>query len=89
MKVILINLGNEKFTVENDSRIAQIVICPVVNIQLEEVKELSETIRGQGGFGSTEFKMRISNNDLKKFSKQIILKKIELLVKNEYFLQKC
>ena len=53
MKVILINLGNEKFTVENDSRIAQIVICPVVNIQLEEVKELSETIRGQGGFGST------------------------------------
>ena len=53
LKVILINLGNERFTVENDSRIAQMVICPVVNIQFEEVKELSETTRGQGGFGST------------------------------------
>ena len=53
IKVILINLGKEKFIIENGERIAQMVVCPIVQANLEEVKELSETERGSGGFGST------------------------------------
>tara|TARA_B110000967_G_scaffold131789_1_gene134562 strand:- start:686 stop:1126 length:441 start_codon:yes stop_codon:yes gene_type:complete len=53
IKVILINLGKEKFIIENGERIAQMVVCPVIQANLEEVKELSETHRGSGGFGST------------------------------------
>jgi dUTP pyrophosphatase len=53
IKVILINLGKEKFIIENGERIAQMVVCPVIQAKLEEVKELSETYRGSGGFGST------------------------------------
>jgi len=53
IKVILINLGKEKFFVENGMRIAQMVVCPIVQADFEEVKELSNTNRGTGGFGST------------------------------------
>ena len=53
IKVILINLGKEKFIIKNGDRIAQMVICPVVQADLEEVEELSDTERGSGGFGST------------------------------------
>ena len=53
IKVILINLGKEKFVVKNGERIAQMVVCPVVQANLEEVKELSGTKRGSDGFGST------------------------------------
>jgi dUTP pyrophosphatase len=53
IKIILINLGKEKFIIENGDRIAQMVVCPVVQADLEEVKELSNTERGSGGFGST------------------------------------
>jgi dUTP pyrophosphatase len=53
IKVILINLGKERFVVENGERIAQMVVCPVVQASLEEVKELPDTERGLGGFGST------------------------------------
>jgi dUTP pyrophosphatase len=53
IKVILINLGKEKFVIENGDRIAQMVVCPVVQASMEEVKELSDTERGLGGFGST------------------------------------
>ena len=53
IKVILINLGKEKFIIENGERIAQMVVCPVVQAKLEEVKELSDTERGSDGFGST------------------------------------
>jgi len=56
IKVILINLGNEKFTVQSGERIAQMVVCPVVQADLEEIKELSNTDRGSGGFGSTGIK---------------------------------
>ena len=51
--VILINLSNEDFVVEKGMRIAQLVISPVVQAELVEVEELDETLRGQGGFGST------------------------------------
>ena len=53
IKVILINFGKEKFVIKNGERIAQMVVCPVVQANLEEVKELSETKRGSSGFGST------------------------------------
>ena len=53
IKVILINLGQEPFKVEKGLRIAQMVVCPVVQAQLKEVDDLSETERGKGGFGST------------------------------------
>ena len=53
IKVILINLGKEIFVIENGERIAQMVVCPIVQANLEEVKELSDTERGSGGFGST------------------------------------
>ena len=53
VKVILINFGKEKFSVKKGERIAQMVVCPVTQAQLEEVEELSVTNRGAGGFGST------------------------------------
>ena len=53
IKIILINLSKDEFTVKHGERIAQMVICPVVQVQLEEVEELDQTDRGLGGFGST------------------------------------
>ena len=53
IKVILINLGQETFKVEKGLRIAQMVLCPVMQAQLKEVDDLNETERGKGGFGST------------------------------------
>ena len=51
--VILMNLSKEKFIVENGLRIAQMVVCPIEQVTLHEVKDLTETKRGKGGFGST------------------------------------
>lgn len=51
--VILINLSNEDFTVENGERIAQMVIAKHERAEWVEVEALSETDRGEGGFGST------------------------------------
>ena len=53
IKVIIYNHGNEDFVVNNKDRIAQIILTPVVKMQLQEAAELPETIRGDGGFGST------------------------------------
>ena len=53
VRVPLINLGDEAFTVERGMRIAQLVIAPVVQAGFDEVADLSETERGAGGFGST------------------------------------
>tara|TARA_B100002051_G_C16705271_1_gene623391 strand:+ start:786 stop:1226 length:441 start_codon:yes stop_codon:yes gene_type:complete len=53
IKVILINLGKNDFVVKNGLRIAQIILCPVEKFQLQDVKELPESNRGSGGFGST------------------------------------
>ncbi|MBB24161.1 MAG: dUTP diphosphatase [Geminicoccus sp.] len=53
VRVPLINLGEEVFTVERGMRIAQLVIAPVVQAGFDEVTDLSETERGAGGFGST------------------------------------
>lgn len=53
IKVILLNTSKEVFIVEKGMRIAQMVICPVILPKLVEVDELSDTSRGDGGFGST------------------------------------
>jgi len=54
--VILVNLSNEDFTVENGERIAQLVIAKHERAQWEKVEVLGETARGAGGFGSTGVK---------------------------------
>jgi dUTP pyrophosphatase len=51
--VMLINLGQDPFTIEPLARIAQLVICPVASATLVEVEALSGTTRGEGGYGST------------------------------------
>lgn len=51
--VAMINQSNKPYTVTNGERIAQLVVTPVLAPEIEEVKELSETERGEGGFGST------------------------------------
>jgi dUTP pyrophosphatase len=53
LKVILINLGNEAFTIQRGDRVAQLVLAPVVQAAWDEVAELDATDRGAGGFGST------------------------------------
>jgi dUTP pyrophosphatase len=54
--VILVNLSNENFVVENGERIAQLIIAKHERAEWIEVHELSETSRGEGGFGSTGIK---------------------------------
>lgn len=53
VKVILINLGEEDFTIRRGDRIAQMVIAPVIQSAWAEVDSLDDTARGAGGFGST------------------------------------
>ncbi len=53
VKIILINLGDEDFTIQHGERVAQMVIAPVTQAKLVEVDELNETKRGADGFGST------------------------------------
>ena len=53
IKVILFNHGKEDFVINNKDRIAQMVLTPVIKIELEEVDNLPNTLRGEGGFGST------------------------------------
>ena len=53
IKAILINHGNEDFTIERGMRIAQMVIAPVTQVAVREATQASETTRGAGGFGST------------------------------------
>ena len=53
IKVILFNHGNNDFKINNEDRIAQMILAPVIKMQLDEVKDLPETVRGEGGFGST------------------------------------
>jgi dUTP pyrophosphatase len=53
IKVILINLGQEAFTIQRGERIAQLVLAPVTRLAWRKVEALDETARGAGGFGST------------------------------------
>ena len=53
LKIIVINLGQESITIADEERVAQLVVSPVVQAQIEEAHELGDTPRGGGGFGST------------------------------------
>ena len=53
LKIILINLGKKDFVIKKNDRVAQMILAPVVKAEFEEVSELPETVRGEGGFGST------------------------------------
>ncbi|KOR90776.1 deoxyuridine 5'-triphosphate nucleotidohydrolase [Paenibacillus solani] len=53
VKVLLVNLGQEAFTIERNERIAQMVFKTVPAVEFTEVDELSDTVRGSGGFGHT------------------------------------
>ena len=53
IKVIIYNHGNDDFIINNGDRIAQMVLSPVIKMELEEDNDLPETLRGEGGFGST------------------------------------
>ena len=53
VKIILINLGQEPVEINNQDRIAQLVLCPVIQAEFEVVDSLGESARGHGGFGST------------------------------------
>ena len=53
VKVLLVNLGQDPFTIERNMRIAQMVVAPVTLAVLEERTHLGDTARGAGGFGST------------------------------------
>jgi len=54
IKVILINHGKDIFQIKKNDRIAQMIVCPIIKVELEEVESLPETVRGKGGFGSTD-----------------------------------
>lgn len=53
VKIILINLGQSPVKIQDQDRIAQFVLCPVLQAKLEEVQSLEASARGVGGFGST------------------------------------
>lgn len=58
VKVILVNLGAEPFVITRGMRIAQLVLAPVVRAAMQQVQSLDETVRGEGGFGSTGLSKR-------------------------------
>ena len=53
IKIILFNHGAKDFVINNKDRVAQMILMPVHKIELEEVENLPDTVRGMGGFGST------------------------------------
>ncbi len=53
IKIILFNHGNENFIINNNDRVAQMVLSPIIKMELEETDELPESVRDKGGFGST------------------------------------
>ena len=53
IKVIIYNHGDNDFIINNGDRIAQMILAPIIKMELEEINNLPKTIRGEGGFGST------------------------------------
>ena len=54
IKIILFNHGSKNFIINNKDRVAQMILIPVHKMDLEEVDNLPDTLRGEGGFGSTD-----------------------------------
>jgi dUTP pyrophosphatase len=53
IKIILFNHGKEDFIINNKDRVAQMILTPVIKMELQETDSLPDTLRGKGGFGST------------------------------------
>ena len=53
IKIILFNHGSENFTINKNDRVAQMVLTPIIKMELEETNELPKSVRNKGGFGST------------------------------------
>ena len=53
LKIILFNHGSKNFMINNNDRVAQMVLTPIIKMELQETNELPESIRGEEGFGST------------------------------------
>ena len=53
IKIILFNHGKEDFIINNKDRVAQMILTPIIKMELEETDSLPDTLRGEGGFGST------------------------------------
>ena len=53
LKIILFNHSKENFTINNNDRVAQMILTPIIKMELEESDKLPDSIRGEGGFGST------------------------------------
>jgi dUTP pyrophosphatase len=53
IKIILFNLGENEFVINNKDRVAQMILVPIVKMNLEEIDRLPDTLRGKSGFGST------------------------------------
>lgn len=53
VKIIVVNLGENEVVIKDQDRVAQLVLCPVLQAEFQEVMDLDETTRGEGGFGST------------------------------------
>jgi len=53
IKIILFNHGKEEFIINNKDRVAQMILSPVIKMELEEIDDLPNTLRGKDGFGST------------------------------------
>ena len=53
IKIILFNHSNNDFIINNNDRVAQMILVPVVKMELEQANDLPDTMRGKGGFGST------------------------------------
>ena len=53
IKIILFNHGKEDFIINNKDRVAQMILTPIIKMELEEIENLPDTLRGEGGFGST------------------------------------
>ena len=53
IKIILFNHGKEDFIINNKDRVAQMILTPVIKMEFEEMDNLPDTLRGEGGFGST------------------------------------
>ena len=69
IKVLLYNSSKEIFIINNGDRIAQMVVCPIIKVELEEVQELDSTERGEKGFGSTGITSAITAENVEQPSK--------------------
>jgi dUTP pyrophosphatase len=69
ISVVLVNFGDGDATIEKGMRVAQLLILPIVKVEVKEAKDLSATERGDKGFGSTGIKEKME--ELKKLTKEI------------------